>query len=76
MKNIAQDAAGAVVDRSLLADYLTKAQIAAELHVSVRTVARWRVLRTAPKAVRIGNRIYFKRADVRAWLEQRSEVTA
>lgn len=60
----------------LLADYLTREETAQELHVAVRTLERWRVLRIGPPQVRIGARIYYHRTKVAAWLAQRTEKAA
>lgn len=57
----------------LLANYLTRAETAAELHINSRTLARWRVLRIGPPQVRIGQRIYYHRQKVADWLTRRTE---
>lgn len=60
----------------ILSDYLSKSQLAAELGVTVRTITRWRMMRTAPPAVRVAGRVMFKRADVKQWIEAQREVAA
>lgn len=69
----ADTAANSHMRTGLLADYLSKKQLAHELGVAVRTVNRWRHHRSGPKAVHVGGRIYFRREDVAAWLAQRTE---
>jgi len=59
--------------RPLLAGYLTRKQVAAELRIGIRTFARWRLQRKSPPACRVGGRLLFKRADVLAWIEQQKE---
>jgi hypothetical protein len=53
----------------LLADYLTAAEAAAELHVCVRTLARWRAMGEGPQKVRTGKKILYHRDDILNWLE-------
>ena len=60
----------------LLSDYLSKADLAAELGITVRTITRWRMMRTAPPAVKFAGRVMFKRSDVMAWLESQREAVA
>lgn len=60
----------------VLADYLSRTQLAAELGVTTRTISRWRWNRKGPPAHRIAGRVMFKRADVLAWLDQQREADA
>lgn len=53
----------------LLADYLTREQLAEELKVTTRTLDKWEWLRCGPRKVKIGARVYYKRSDVAAWIE-------
>lgn len=63
--------------RPLLADYLTRQQLADELNIDLRTLSRWRWQRKGPPATRVAGRVLFKRADVVAWIEsQREQVAA
>ncbi|MGN8157101.1 helix-turn-helix transcriptional regulator [Salinisphaera sp. SWV1] len=63
-------------DTSVLADYYTRDELAAELGKTTRTLARWAWLRTGPRQTRVGNRIYYHQNDVRDWLQKQKEVTA
>ena len=54
-------------------DYLTQQDLARELHVSVRTLARWRVERIGPPRIVVGRLLLYRRAAVRDWLESREE---
>ena len=61
----------------ILAPYLTREHLAEELHVTVRTVARWHSLRTGPRSIVMGGRRLYKRSDVAAWLDSlESEAAA
>lgn len=53
---------------SLLDDYVTREQLAEELHVTTRTLDKWAWLRKGPSKIKIGSRCYYHRADVLAWL--------
>jgi len=56
---------------TILSDYLTREQLAAELNITPRTLARWQSQPDAIPHVQVGGRILFKIASVRAWLESR-----
>jgi hypothetical protein len=60
----------------VLANYLSRDQLADELGVTTRTISRWRWNRKGPPAHRIAGRVMFKRADVVVWLEQQREECA
>jgi excisionase family DNA binding protein len=51
-------------------EYLTPAQLAEELGVSVRTISRLSLLRKGPAACKIGRRVLFRRDAVDEWLRQ------
>jgi hypothetical protein len=57
----------------LLDGYMTTEQLAAELKVSPRTIARWDRLRCGPPIVRIGRRKLRPRDGVSAWLKSRQQ---
>jgi excisionase family DNA binding protein len=58
-------------------DMLTKRELAEALHVSVRTVERWRARGTGPPAVRLpGGQLRWRWADVQAWLAARGDQPA
>lgn len=53
---------------SILGEYLTKAELAAQLHRSIRSVDRWALNGDGPPCVRIGRRSLYRRAAVVEWL--------
>lgn len=60
---------------SLLNDYFSEHEFAAELGVTLRTYRNWRALGEGPTITRIGKRVFIARSDARAWLKgQRVEV--
>jgi hypothetical protein len=52
----------------LLAGYLTRPQLAAELNRTIRTLERWEWERTGPAVTHIGKSPLYKIESVRAWL--------
>jgi predicted DNA-binding transcriptional regulator AlpA len=55
----------------VLGEFLSDRDLAAELKVSTRTLARWRRLREGPAITRIGRRVAYRREAVRQWLASR-----
>lgn len=49
----------------------TADDLAQHLGVAVKTLAHWRVRGEGPRFARIGGRIAYDPADVRAWVESR-----
>jgi predicted DNA-binding transcriptional regulator AlpA len=61
---------------SVLSEYLSDKELANELNVSPRTLARWRRLREGPPLTRIGRKIAYRRSAVAAWLASREVEVA
>jgi predicted DNA-binding transcriptional regulator AlpA len=55
----------------LLSGWLTRAQVAAEVGVSVDTLQRWETRRIGPPAVRIGRKVLYRAEAFREWLVSR-----
>ena len=55
-------------DNNILSEYLTKAELAAQLHRSIRSLDRWALTGDGPPCVRIGRRSLYRRAAVVEWL--------
>ena len=53
-------------------DVLTQDQLAARLHLSVRTLERMRQEGSGPRFSKLGKKILYRWADVEAWLADRS----
>ena len=53
----------------LLAGWISRADLAVELDVSVDTMARWETTKTGPKQVKVGRRVLYRRAAVLEWLK-------
>jgi hypothetical protein len=56
-------------DDNILADYLSRPELAQRLGKDERTLARWEVQRTGPPLTRIGHKPYYRIESVRAWLK-------
>lgn len=50
----------------------TEAEVADYLHVSIRTVQRWRSEKVGPKVLWAAKSPRYRKADVDAWLERRA----
>jgi predicted DNA-binding transcriptional regulator AlpA len=64
---------GASAEQTLLSDYLTPRQVAAELGICEKTLARWHAARRAPPRVTVGRRLLYRREAVAAWLLKREQ---
>ncbi len=56
---------------SLLQDYLTRDELAAELRVTPRTIMRWQNQPDGLPYTELGARIFYRRQTVLAWIETR-----
>lgn len=55
---------------TLLAEYLTRAEIAAELRVTPRTIIRWQQQPDGLPFVKLGDRVLYRRQSVAEWIER------
>ena len=53
---------------SILADFMTVEQLAAELGRNKRTLDRWDTLGTGPPRTRVGRMVLYRRSSVEKWL--------
>jgi hypothetical protein len=58
---------------TLLEDYITPVQLAAELGITLRTLRRWEQMRIAPPRTAIERQIFYKISSVKAWMESREQ---
>lgn len=54
------------------AEYLTIEEVAALFRTGPSTVRYWRQRGTGPRAVRVGRRVLYARADVDAWFARQA----
>lgn len=66
-----QQAEGASGGVPLLDGWLTRAEVAAEIGVSIDTLARWETRRIGPPCVRIGRKVLYRAQAFRDWLVAR-----
>ena len=57
----------------VLAEYMTRSELAAELGICTRTLIRWAARGEGPPITHVGQRPLYKRASVAAWLARREE---
>jgi hypothetical protein len=60
----------------LLGGWLTRAQVAEEISVSVDTLQRWETRRIGPPCVRIGRKVLYRADAFREWLIARERGPA
>lgn len=60
----------------LLDDWMSRANLAAELDLSVDTLARWESRRIGPPCVRVGRRVLYRRGAVQEWLRSQEDRAA
>jgi hypothetical protein len=56
------------LSQPILEDFLTKEELAAELHRNPRTLDRWEVLGIGPPRTFVGRKILYRRMSVQKWL--------
>jgi hypothetical protein len=57
----------------VLADYMSRAELAAELGICTRTLIRWQQRGEGPPITHVGQRPMYRRASVAAWLARRED---
>lgn len=66
-------ASGGDADGPVLSEWLTQAELAAEMRVSVDTLRRWGARRIGPPSIKLGMRVLYRRESVREWLRSREK---
>lgn len=54
----------------ILAQFLTREELATELQRNPRTLDRWEMLRTGPPRTLIGRTVLYRRSSVQKWLAE------
>jgi predicted DNA-binding transcriptional regulator AlpA len=70
----AQDSSQEGPDLSLLADWISRHDLAISLGVSEDTLWRWDMRRTGPQSIKLGRKVFYRRSTVRSWLEAREQA--
>jgi hypothetical protein len=61
------------ISETLLADFLTHDEAAAELKICERTLDRWRRLGEGPPITKLGRRLLYRRSSLQTWLHRREK---
>ena len=59
---------------NLLADWISREQLAGELGLTPDTLARWQARRVGPPCTRIGRKALYRRAAVQDWIRAQEQV--
>jgi excisionase family DNA binding protein len=60
----------------VLDEWMTRSELAADLDLSIDTLARWETRRNGPPCIRIGRKVLYRRAAVQEWLRQQEHLHA
>lgn len=60
-------------ERGLLAGFMTAQELARQLGISCRTLARWHAMRIGPARCAVGKLILYRTEAVRDWLASREQ---
>ena len=58
----------------LLADWISREQLACELGLTTDTLARWEARRQGPPCTRIGRKTLYRRVSVQDWIRAQEQV--
>ena len=58
---------------NLLADWISRDQLAQDLTIKPDTLSRWEARREGPPCMRIGRKVFYRRSSVEAWLLSREQ---
>lgn len=58
---------------TLLAEWISREDLAEELMVKPDTLARWEARREGPPCMRLGRKVYYRQSSVRDWLLSREQ---
>ena len=72
MKDMQNDPAEEVPD--LLADWISREQLARALDLTTDTLSRWEARRQGPPCTRIGRKIFYRRAAIQEWIRAQEQA--
>ena len=58
---------------NLLADWMTRDQLAEQLMLTPDTLSRWEARREGPPCMRVGRKVFYRRTSVEEWLLSREQ---
>jgi len=59
---------GGVGTQPMLSEWMSRAELAAELDLTPETLCRWTARRIGPAPTQVGRKVLYRRDTVRAWL--------
>ena len=72
MKDMQNDPAEEVPD--LLADWISREQLACALDLTTDTLSRWEARRQGPPCTRIGRKTFYRRAAIQEWIRAQEQA--
>ena len=72
MKDMQNDPVEEVPD--LLADWISREQLARALDLTTDTLSRWEARRQGPPCTRIGRKTFYRRAAIQAWIRSQEQA--
>ena len=72
MKDMQNDPVEEVPD--LLADWISREQLARALDLTTDTLSRWEARRQGPPCTRIGRKIFYRRAAIQEWIRAQEQA--
>ena len=72
MKDMQNDPVEEVPD--LLADWISREQLACALDLTTDTLARWEARRQGPPCTRIGRKTFYRRAAIQEWIRAQEQA--
>jgi hypothetical protein len=61
-------------DQALLADWMTRPDLAAALGITADTLSRWEARQFGPPCTRIGRKVLYRRASVESWINAQEQM--
>lgn len=58
----------------LLAEWISREQLAGELGIASDTLARWEARQLGPPCTRIGRKVLYRRTSVQEWISAQEQV--
>ena len=72
MKDMQNDPVEEVPD--LLADWISREQLACALDLTTDTLSRWEARRQGPPCTRIGRKTFYRRAAIQEWVRAQEQA--
>lgn len=60
---------------NLLANWISREQLAGELGIARDTLARWEARQLGPPCTRIGRKVFYRRVSVATWIDAQEQTS-